>query len=82
MWLCNNLSNAEIAVPRYYPVGYVVVGIKMEVEYYLQFVTARKNRPFSYKFTLANQRNSWTFLNWTSQIPLKVAFPLENNLEE
>ena len=45
-------------------------------------VTARKNRPFSYRFTQANQKNSWTILDWTSQIPHKVAFSSENNLGE
>ena len=32
--------------------------------------------------TQANQRNSWTIPDWTSQIPLKVTFPSENNLVE
>ena len=27
----------------------------------------------------ANQRNSITIIDWTSQIPLKVAFPSGNN---
>ena len=37
-------------------------------------ITTRKNQPSSYRFTLANQRNSWTILDWTSQNPLIVAF--------
>ena len=44
-------------------------------------VTARKNQPSSYRFTQANQRNPWTILDWTSQIPLTVAFSSENNLD-
>ena len=43
-------------------------------------VTGNKNRPFSYRFTQVNQRNLWTMLDWTSQIPLKVTFSSENNL--
>ena len=45
-------------------------------------VTARKNQTSTYRFTQANQRNSWTVFAWTSQIPLKVAFSLENYLGE
>ena len=44
-------------------------------------VTANKNRPSSYRFTQANQRN-WIILHWTSLIPLKVTFSSENNLGE
>ena len=47
----------------------------------IHVVTARKNQPSSYRFTQANQRNSWTVLDWTSQISLKVAFSSENKLE-
>ena len=42
-------------------------------------VTTRKNQPSSYRFTQANQRNSWTIIDWTSQIPLIAAFSSENN---
>ena len=42
-------------------------------------VTARKNQPSSYRFIQANQRNSWTIHDWTSQIPLVVALSTENN---
>ena len=47
-----------------------------------QVVTAKGNRPSSYGFTRVNQRNLWTILDWTSQIPLKQMFPSENNLRE
>ena len=43
-------------------------------------VTDTKNRPSSYRFTQANQRNSWSILDLTSEIPLKVAFFLDSNL--
>ena len=43
-------------------------------------VTANKNWPSSYRFTQANQRNPWTTLDWTSQIPLKMMFSSGNNL--
>ena len=45
-------------------------------------VTLNKNRPSSYRFTQANQRNTWTTLDWTSQIPLEIIFSSENNLGE
>ena len=43
-------------------------------------VTAKGNWPSSYRFTQVNQRNIWTILDWTSQIPLKIMFSSENNL--
>ena len=37
-------------------------------------VTANKNQPSSYRFTQVNQRNLWSLLDSTSQIPLKTMF--------
>ena len=36
----------------------------------------------AYGFTQINQRNLWTILDWTSQIPLQMMFSSENNLRE
>ena len=44
-----------------------------------QNVTTKKNQPSPYRFTQANQRNSWTILDLPSQIPLKGAFSSNNN---
>ena len=52
------------------------------IEQDVETVTANENQSSSYKFTQANQRNPWTILDWTSQIPLKVTPCSENNLEE
>ena len=47
-----------------------------------EHVTANKDQPSSYRFTQVNQRNLWTILDWTFQIPLKVTFSSKYNLGE